>query len=73
MRLPNAVLFFWSVFFSLFACGTVRASDMALVGAKIYPPPGETAIENGSILIRDGLIVQFPLAAVNSPIMLMRL
>lgn len=33
------------------------ASDLALVGAKIYPSPTEPPIENGSILIREGRIV----------------
>src|ERR1700737_861673 len=41
----------------LFACGVARASDLALVGAKIYPSPTEQAIENGSILVHDGRIV----------------
>jgi imidazolonepropionase-like amidohydrolase len=43
----------------LFACGVARASDLALVGAKIYPSPTEQAIENGSILVHDGRIVAF--------------
>jgi len=41
----------------LFGCGLGRASDLALVGAKIYPSPTEPAIENGSILVHDGRIV----------------
>jgi imidazolonepropionase-like amidohydrolase len=41
----------------LFGCGLSRASDLALVGAKIYPSPTEQAIENGSILVHDGQIV----------------
>ncbi len=32
------------------------ASDLALVGAKIYLSPTDPPIEDGSILIRDGLI-----------------
>jgi imidazolonepropionase-like amidohydrolase len=40
----------------LFACGPSRASDLALIGAKIYPSPTEPAIENGSIVVRDGRI-----------------
>jgi imidazolonepropionase-like amidohydrolase len=39
------------------AYGLVSSSDLALVGAKIYPSPTEPAIENGSILIHDGHIV----------------
>jgi imidazolonepropionase-like amidohydrolase len=41
----------------LFACGLARASDLALVGAKIYPSPTERPIENGAILIHDGRIL----------------
>jgi imidazolonepropionase-like amidohydrolase len=52
----------------LFACGLARASDLALVGAKIYPSPTEQAIENGSILVHDGRILAFgPSAAVKVP------
>jgi imidazolonepropionase-like amidohydrolase len=42
---------------ALSACAPSRASDLVLVGAKIYPSPGEPAIENGSILVHDGRIV----------------
>jgi imidazolonepropionase-like amidohydrolase len=41
----------------LFACSLARASDLALVGAKIYPSPTERPIENGAILIHDGHIL----------------
>jgi imidazolonepropionase-like amidohydrolase len=42
----------------IFSAGSrARASDLALVGARIYPSPTETAIENGSILIRDGHVI----------------
>src|SRR6266849_6350430 len=43
--------------FVLFASGLTRASDLALIGAKIYPSPTEPPIENGSILVRDGHIL----------------
>jgi imidazolonepropionase-like amidohydrolase len=64
--------FRWSyhllVLYVLFACGLARASDLALVGAKIYPSPTEPAIENGSILVHDGRIVAMgPSAAVKVP------
>jgi len=49
---------------ALLVCGFVRANDLALVGAKIYPSPTEPPIENGSILIRDGRIVSVGPAAV---------
>ncbi len=32
------------------------ASDLALVGGKIYPSPAEPPIENGVVLVRDGRI-----------------
>jgi imidazolonepropionase-like amidohydrolase len=52
----------------LFACGLARASDLALVGAKIYPSPTEGAIEDGSILVHDGRIVAVgPSAAFRVP------
>lgn len=55
MRIRFALLL--SLFCVLFACGLSRASDLALVGAKIYPSPTEPPIENGSIIVRDGRIV----------------
>ncbi len=42
---------------ALFECSLSRASDLALVGAKIYLSPNKQAIENGSILVHDGKIV----------------
>jgi imidazolonepropionase-like amidohydrolase len=39
------------------AAGLCRASDLALVGAKIYPSPTEPPIENGSIVVHQGKIV----------------
>jgi len=52
----------------LSGCGLGRASDLALVGAKIYPSPTEQAIEGGSILVHDGQIVAVgPSAAVKVP------
>ncbi|MGD0128095.1 MAG: amidohydrolase family protein [Terriglobia bacterium] len=33
------------------------ASDLALIGAKIYPSPTEPPIENGSVVIHDRVIV----------------
>jgi len=37
--------------------GLASASDLALVGSKIYTSPTEPPIENGSIVIHDGKIV----------------
>ena len=35
----------------------IQASDLALVGARIYPAPDALPIKHGSVLIRDGRIV----------------
>ena len=37
--------------------GVALAADLALTGAKIYTSPTEPPIENGSIVMRDGLIL----------------
>lgn len=55
MRTRSTVLAFLLCLF--FACSSSRASDLALVGAKIYPSPSEPPIENGTILVHDGRIV----------------
>lgn len=52
----------------LLACDLSRASELALVGAKIYPSPTERPIENGTILIHDGHILAVgPRATVKIP------
>jgi imidazolonepropionase-like amidohydrolase len=67
--MQNRSLYPLLLFWVLFACGLARASDLALVGAKIYPSPTEQAIEKGSILVHDGRIVAFgPSAAINVPL-----
>jgi imidazolonepropionase-like amidohydrolase len=49
-------------------CHLSRASDLALVKAKIYSSPMEPPIENGSILVHDGRIVAVgPSAGVKVP------
>jgi imidazolonepropionase-like amidohydrolase len=53
IRFTLALGFLWL----LLACDFSCASDLALVGAKIYPSATERPIENGSILIRDGHIL----------------
>jgi imidazolonepropionase-like amidohydrolase len=50
---PTLFLLLWL----LFACDLSRASDLALIGATIYPSPTERPIENGAILMRDGHIL----------------
>jgi imidazolonepropionase-like amidohydrolase len=56
------------LFLALFAGTAVRASDLVLVGAKIYPSPNEPAIENGSVLVHDGRILAVgPSAAIKVP------
>jgi imidazolonepropionase-like amidohydrolase len=53
IRLPLILLlsavFLWN--------GVGRASDLALIGAKVYPSPTDPYIDNGSIVVRDGQIV----------------
>jgi imidazolonepropionase-like amidohydrolase len=39
-------------------CCASGASDLALTGGKIYPSPTEPAIENGSVVIHAGHILQ---------------
>jgi imidazolonepropionase-like amidohydrolase len=41
----------------LLGCNRSLATDLALVGAKIYLSPTEQPIERGSILVRDGRII----------------
>lgn len=55
MRIRFAISFLLS--FVFFTSGPSRASDLALIDAKIYPSPTDPPIENGSILIRDGHIL----------------
>jgi len=38
-------------------CGVAGAADLALTGAKIYISPTDPPIENGSIVIHDGVIL----------------
>jgi imidazolonepropionase-like amidohydrolase len=54
----------------LVICTTVRsqASDLALVGAKIYLSPSQVPIESGTVLVHDRLIVSVgPMAAIKVP------
>jgi dihydroorotase-like cyclic amidohydrolase len=53
IRFTPALLFLWV----LLECDFSPASDLALVGAKIYPSPTDEPIENGAILLRDGNIL----------------
>lgn len=55
MRLRLALVIILGVVICADAPG--RAADLALVGAKIYPSPGATPIDNGTILLRGALIV----------------
>lgn len=52
--LPMLLLILTFVFL---VSGLCRASDLALVSAKIYPSPTEPPIENGSILVHRGQIL----------------
>ena len=66
MRLGLALpLLLVLAFFATLQC---RASDLALVGAKIYLSPSEPPIENGTILIHDGHILSVgPIAEIKVP------
>lgn len=61
----------WSlslVWWVLLACDVGHAADLALIGAKIYPSPTATPIENGSIIVHDGRVVALgPNASVKIP------
>lgn len=51
-----------------FATGQSHASDLALVGAKIYLSPTEPPIEDGSILVHSGhILVVGPNSEVKAP------
>ena len=52
---------------TLLACGPIRSSDLALVHAKIYPSPTESAIEDGTILVHDGRITAIGPSATTKP------
>ena len=52
----------------LIAPGVGRASDLVLVGGKIYSSPTKPPIENGSIIVHDGRILAVgPSATVKIP------
>jgi imidazolonepropionase-like amidohydrolase len=52
----------------LLACGFGYSSDLALIGAKIYPSPIEPPIENGAILVHEGRILAVgPSATIKVP------
>jgi imidazolonepropionase-like amidohydrolase len=55
MRIQLALTLVVSLVF--FASGQSRTSDLALIGAKIYPSPTDRPIENGTILIRGEKIL----------------
>lgn len=62
---PTLLLILTVVFL---ANGPCHASDLALVGAKIYPSPTEPPIENGSILVHRGQILAIgPARAIKTP------
>ena len=60
MRVRRALLFsvlFVFILSGVIFSGVARAADLALTGAKIYTSPTDPPIENGSIVMRDGLIL----------------
>jgi imidazolonepropionase-like amidohydrolase len=48
---------FYLVTSSVFSQPAGVPADLALVGARIYPSPSAAPIENGTVLIRDGKII----------------
>jgi imidazolonepropionase-like amidohydrolase len=68
MRFRIVAMLFLILAVAFLASGLCCASDLALVGAKIYPSPTEPPIENGSILVRQGQIVAIgPARAIKIP------
>ena len=65
MRIRFALTVF--LLWVLFACNPSRASDLALVHAKIYPSPTEPAIEDGTIVVHDGRISAVGPSATTRP------
>jgi imidazolonepropionase-like amidohydrolase len=50
------------------ASGVAHTADLALTGAKIYTSPTDPPIENGSIILRDNLIVAVgPISKIKIP------
>ena len=50
------------------ACNDILASDLALIRAKIYPSPTEAPIEDGTILVHNGVITAIgPARRVHPP------
>jgi imidazolonepropionase-like amidohydrolase len=69
MRLRAVPMFLMIVTIALLASGICRASDLALIGAKIYPSPTEPPIENGAILVHQGQILAIgPVSAIKIPL-----
>jgi imidazolonepropionase-like amidohydrolase len=53
---------------AFFATFQSHASDLALVGAKIYISPAEPPIESGTILVHSGHILSVgPIAEIKVP------
>jgi imidazolonepropionase-like amidohydrolase len=66
MRLPLA--FPILLVLACFAALQSQASDLALVGAKIYPSPSEAPIESGTVVIHGGHILSVgPTARIKVP------
>lgn len=56
-----------SILLALFPIKTALASDLALVGAKVYLSPTEPPIENATILVHDGRITAVGPSATTKP------
>lgn len=66
MRRPARFLLF-SLLCTLLSQAPARASDLALVGAKIYLSPVEPPLEDGTILVHDNQIVAVGPSASTKP------
>ncbi|MBV9484272.1 MAG: amidohydrolase family protein [Acidobacteria bacterium] len=67
MRMRNSLLLVLFLIPAV-ACNDILASDLALIRAKIYPSPTEAPIEDGTILVHNGVITAIgPARRVHPP------
>jgi imidazolonepropionase-like amidohydrolase len=61
------VILISSILLALLSAQSVLASDLALVGAKIYLSPADPPLENATILVHDGRITAVAPSAATKP------
>jgi imidazolonepropionase-like amidohydrolase len=61
------VILISSILLALLSAQSVLASDLALVGAKIYLSPTDPPLENATILVHDGRITAVGTSAATKP------